>query len=65
MTGGIPEGKVVLISGKPKAAPAKTPSLTQVFGDALLEIARADNRIIAITGAMPDGCGARAAESCG
>ena len=44
-------------SGKPKAAPAKTPTLTQVFGDALLEIAKADKRVIAITGAMPEGCG--------
>ncbi len=44
-------------SGKPKAAPAKTPTLTQVFGDALLEIAKQDSRVIAITGAMPDGCG--------
>jgi 1-deoxy-D-xylulose-5-phosphate synthase len=46
-----------LETGKPKAAPAKTPSLTQVFGDALLEIARQDEKVIAITGAMPDGCG--------
>ena len=44
-------------SGKPKAAPAKTPTYTQVFGDALLEIAREDKRVIAITGAMPEGCG--------
>jgi len=44
-------------SGKPKAAPAKTPSYTQVFGEALLEIARQDKRVLAITGAMPEGCG--------
>jgi 1-deoxy-D-xylulose-5-phosphate synthase len=44
-------------SGKPKAAPAKTPGLTQVFGEALLEIAKQDERVIAITGAMPEGCG--------
>jgi 1-deoxy-D-xylulose-5-phosphate synthase len=44
-------------SGKPKAAPAKTPSYTQVFGEALLEIARQDKRVVAITGAMPEGCG--------
>jgi 1-deoxy-D-xylulose-5-phosphate synthase len=44
-------------SGKPKAAPAKTPGLTQVFGDALLEIAKQDPRVVAITGAMPEGCG--------
>ncbi len=46
-----------LESGKPKAAPAKTPGYTQVFGDALLEIAKQDARVIAITGAMPEGCG--------
>jgi len=46
-----------LASGLPKAAPAKTPSLTTVFGDALLEIAKQDERVIAITGAMPEGCG--------
>jgi 1-deoxy-D-xylulose-5-phosphate synthase len=44
-------------SGKPKAAPAKTPGLTQVFGEALLEIAKQDPRVVAITGAMPEGCG--------
>nr|MDQ3001978.1 1-deoxy-D-xylulose-5-phosphate synthase [Fibrobacterota bacterium] len=44
-------------SGKPKAMPAKTPGLTQVFGDALLEIAKQDGRVVAITGAMPEGCG--------
>lgn len=46
-----------LDSGKPKSAPAKTPGLTQVFGEALLEIAKADERVIAITAAMPEGCG--------
>ncbi|HAP00262.1 MAG TPA: 1-deoxy-D-xylulose-5-phosphate synthase [Fibrobacteres bacterium] len=44
-------------SGKPKAAPAATPSLTQVFGDAMLELAREDKRIVCITGAMLEGCG--------
>jgi 1-deoxy-D-xylulose-5-phosphate synthase len=44
-------------TGTPKSAPAKTPGLTQVFGDALLEIAKQDKRVIAITGAMPEGCG--------
>ncbi len=44
-------------SGKPKAAPAKTPTLTKVFGDAMLELAREDKRIIGITGAMLEGCG--------
>ncbi len=44
-------------SGKPKAAPSKVPSLTKVFGEAMLELARADERIIGITGAMLEGCG--------
>lgn len=46
-----------LETGAPKSGPAKTPSLTQVFGDALLEIARQDEKVVAITGAMPEGCG--------
>jgi 1-deoxy-D-xylulose-5-phosphate synthase len=44
-------------SGKLKAAPAATPGLTKVFGEAITELARKDRRIIGITGAMPEGCG--------
>jgi 1-deoxy-D-xylulose-5-phosphate synthase len=44
-------------SGKLKAAPSPVPSLTKVFGDAILEIAREDKRVIGITAAMPEGCG--------
>lgn len=44
-------------SGKLKAAPAPTPGLTKVFGEALTELALKDKRIIGITGAMPEGCG--------
>jgi 1-deoxy-D-xylulose-5-phosphate synthase len=36
-----------------------TPSWTRVFGDALVEIAREDERVVAITAAMPDGTGLR------
>ncbi len=32
-------------------------SFTQAFGDALVELARADERVVAITAAMPDGTG--------
>jgi 1-deoxy-D-xylulose-5-phosphate synthase len=46
-----------LASGLPKAAPSKTPAFTTVFGDALLEIAKLDKRVVAVTGAMPEGCG--------
>jgi 1-deoxy-D-xylulose-5-phosphate synthase len=44
-------------SGKLKSPPAKTPSLTKVFGEALTELAQKDKRIVGITGAMPEGCG--------
>ncbi|HEX8465931.1 MAG TPA: 1-deoxy-D-xylulose-5-phosphate synthase [Abditibacterium sp.] len=39
---------------KPKAAP---PSYTQVFSDALIELAQQDEKIVAITAAMPGGTG--------
>ncbi len=44
-------------TGTPKSAPSPVPSLTKVFGTALLELARQDSRVVAITGAMPEGCG--------
>jgi 1-deoxy-D-xylulose-5-phosphate synthase len=46
----IENGKAVF--NKPKEA-----SWTQVFADALIEAAREDERIVAITAAMPDGTG--------
>ncbi|MBW2591444.1 MAG: 1-deoxy-D-xylulose-5-phosphate synthase [Deltaproteobacteria bacterium] len=33
------------------------PSFTQVFGDAMVELAENDNRIVAVTAAMPEGTG--------
>ncbi|MEZ5065148.1 MAG: transketolase C-terminal domain-containing protein [bacterium] len=36
---------------------AKAPAYTKVFGDALIEFATEDERIVAITAAMPDGTG--------
>jgi len=39
---------------KPKAAP---PSYTKVFSDALIELARTNEKIVAITAAMPGGTG--------
>ena len=35
----------------------KIPTYTQVFGDTLLEIATTDDRVVAITAAMPEGTG--------
>ena len=46
-----PESGLPLSPGKPN------PSLTHVFGNTLLELAKKDDRIIGITAAMPTGCG--------
>jgi 1-deoxy-D-xylulose-5-phosphate synthase len=40
-----------------KAAPAPVPSYTEVFGQTLVELARKDGRVQAITAAMPEGTG--------
>ena len=40
-----------------KSAPGAPPAFQDVFGDALLRFARADPRIVGITGAMPAGTG--------
>jgi 1-deoxy-D-xylulose-5-phosphate synthase len=41
----------------PASAPAAAPTYTQVFGQALGREMRADERVVAITAAMPDGTG--------
>ena len=38
-------------------APKKLPSYTSIFADTLIDIAKADKRVIAITAAMPSGTG--------
>ncbi len=40
-----------------KAVPAVQPTFTSVFGDTLVELAATDERIVAITAAMPEGTG--------
>ncbi len=44
-------------TGKPLAAPSAIPSYTKIFGKTMLELARADSRIVAITAAMCEGTG--------
>ena len=44
-------------SGLPLSPGSLNPSLTSVFGNTLLELAKKDNRIMGITAAMPTGCG--------
>ncbi len=44
-------------TGKPKKGPDARASYTEVFGNTIVELARKDKRIYAITAAMPDGTG--------
>jgi len=50
-------GKFDVVTGKQKKAEAKAPSYTSVFAKALIAEAERDERIIAITAAMPSGTG--------
>jgi len=50
-------GPYSLESGKPIPSSNPAPSYTQVFADALADLADADDRIVAITAAMPGGTG--------
>jgi 1-deoxy-D-xylulose-5-phosphate synthase len=50
--------KFDVITGKQaKAAPSNAPSYTKVFAESLIKEAEADERIVAITAAMPSGTG--------
>ena len=49
--------KFDVVTGEQKKAPSNAPSYTRVFADALLAEAARDDRIVAITAAMPDGTG--------
>lgn len=49
--------KFNVVTGEQAKAPSNAPSYTSVFADALLEHAATDDKICAITAAMPDGTG--------
>lgn len=49
--------KFDVVSGKQHKAPSNAPSYTKVFAEALIAEAEADDKIVAITAAMPDGTG--------
>jgi 1-deoxy-D-xylulose-5-phosphate synthase len=49
--------KFNVVTGAQVKAPANAPSYTKVFGQSLIEEAREDDRIVAITAAMPGGTG--------
>lgn len=50
-------GKFEVATGECFASLESPPTYTKVFGDALVELARADERIVAVTAAMPEGTG--------
>lgn len=49
--------KFNVITGEQKKSPATAPSYTKVFGETLTKLAETDDRILAITAAMPSGTG--------
>ncbi|MEM8792644.1 MAG: 1-deoxy-D-xylulose-5-phosphate synthase [Pseudomonadota bacterium] len=54
---GHARAKFDVITGEQKKAPSNAPSYTKVFANALIQEANEDDRICAITAAMPDGTG--------
>ncbi len=50
-------GPFDLKTGKPVKTPAKAPTYTKVFGEVLCELMAKDEKIVALTAAMPDGTG--------
>ncbi len=49
--------KFNVITGAQAKAPSNAPSYTKVFGQSLIEEAKLDDRIVAVTAAMPSGTG--------
>lgn len=49
--------KFDVVTGEQKKAPSNAPSYTKVFGETLAAMAAEDDRICAVTAAMPDGTG--------
>ncbi|WP_170607388.1 1-deoxy-D-xylulose-5-phosphate synthase [Ruegeria arenilitoris] len=49
--------KFDVVTGEQKKTPSNAPSYTSVFGKSLVDEAARDDRIVAVTAAMPDGTG--------
>lgn len=49
--------KFDMVTGEQKKAPSNAPSYTSVFANALIEQASRDDKVVAVTAAMPDGTG--------
>ena len=54
---GHARGKFDLVTGEQKKAPSNAPGYTRVFAESLIQEAESDNKIVAVTAAMPDGTG--------
>jgi 1-deoxy-D-xylulose-5-phosphate synthase len=50
-------GRFEVETGACVSAPKKAPTYTEVFGSTLVELGRQDERIVAVTAAMPEGTG--------
>ncbi len=50
-------GKFDVVTGAQKAGPTNAPSYTKVFATSLVQEAERDEKIVAVTAAMPDGTG--------
>ncbi len=57
MDKGHATAKFDMVTGKQHKAPSNAPSYTSVFGNALVEQAARDDKVVAVTAAMPDGTG--------
>ncbi|NND20783.1 MAG: 1-deoxy-D-xylulose-5-phosphate synthase [Silicimonas sp.] len=49
--------KFDVVTGEQKKAPSNAPSYTKVFANALIDEAARDDKVVAVTAAMPDGTG--------
>ncbi|MCE8006032.1 1-deoxy-D-xylulose-5-phosphate synthase [Aestuariivita sp.] len=55
--GGHATAKFDIVTGEQKKAPSNAPSYTRVYADSLIREAAEDDKICAVTAAMPDGTG--------
>jgi 1-deoxy-D-xylulose-5-phosphate synthase len=54
---GHARGKFDIVTGEQQKAKSNAPSYTSVFADTLIDLASKDDKIVAVTAAMPDGTG--------
>ena len=54
---GHARGKFDMVTGEQQKAKSNAPSYTAIFADALINLASKDDKIVAVTAAMPDGTG--------